>query len=272
MSLALKIIAGALSALAITSGTALAIPKSREFILNTVAPYSEVYVQQEDKNEELENQRSQICNEITNLQNQKTILEEGVEQLQNNSTADQQTIQTYLDQIDTLNRQIELLQNIRVDFDNSSITYRGSYSSIIYSIFDDNGIVQYQSSCDGTQYDGRYCFGDSIALEIDNYLSIIELMNKSLALSSNNYLSVYSAYQIVIGPYGIMWNYPNGQYSFTSDTVMDLKFTFNKLDISADDLRNSLDNSIQYSLVIDFSYNLNNDGLVSDITCNFKVS
>lgn len=54
MNLILKLFAGFLSSLAIIGGTALAIPQSREFIFNTVAPYSQVYEEQVNKNTELQ--------------------------------------------------------------------------------------------------------------------------------------------------------------------------------------------------------------------------
>src|SRR5574344_432785 len=53
MNLFFKICASALSTLAITTGVAFAIPATRNFILDSVAPYSRVYQQQEQENEEL---------------------------------------------------------------------------------------------------------------------------------------------------------------------------------------------------------------------------
>ena len=54
MNLFFKIGAGVLSTLAITAGIVTAIPASRNFILNSVAPYSEVYQQKEQENKELQ--------------------------------------------------------------------------------------------------------------------------------------------------------------------------------------------------------------------------
>lgn len=53
MNIFFKICAGALSTLALTAGVVLAIPPTRNFIFDAVAPYSQVYQEKEKENDEL---------------------------------------------------------------------------------------------------------------------------------------------------------------------------------------------------------------------------
>lgn len=272
MRLALKIVAAALSVLAIVTGIVFTIPQSRELVINTLAEKSKVYEEQVNLNQELESQKSMVSNELINLQNQKQTLENVIEILENDSTADKQLIQNYINEVEELNRQIQMFEGIRRDLDVGSITYTGSYLGIHYWIFDDYNQRLYQNYNSGTHYYEYYFIGETILSEIDRYLIETELMNKSLSLSTDTVLTGYNAYQIVIGPYGIMCDQYSFDYYFTNDAVMNLEFTFNDEIVSASDLKNSIGNHDQYMFKINYSFNLNADGLISSITCNFKVT
>lgn len=272
MKLVLKIAAIALSAIAIITGIVLSIPASRAFIVNTVAKNSKVYEEQINLNQELQSENTVVANEIVNLQNQKTELEEMIEIFENDSTVDKQTIQDYKDQVEQLNNQIQTLENIRADVNNGSITYWGSYNNITYCIFDDYDNIMYQTGDAGTHYNEYYYDGITVKDQIDYYVSVTELMNKSLTLNADNALYGYNVYQIVIGPYGIMWDQYNNEYRFAAGILMDLKFTLDDQDISIDDLRNVVEDFNPYILKVDYSYSLDNDGLISEIACNFKVT
>ena len=267
-----KICAGVLATIALITGIVLAIPQSRAIIYNTVAPHSSVYEQQQNQNQELQNQNTIVSNEIINLQNQKAALEDTIETMGNDSITDKQLIEDYINEVDELNRQIQMLQGIQANVNNGSIYYMGSYNAVMYWVFDDNDNAIYQNQNSGTHYYENYLAGETVISEIDRYLSESDLMNKSLTLNADTILYGYNVYQIVIGPYGIMWDQYSGEYRFAADTIMDLNFTFNNENISVDDLRNSIENYNQYIVVIDYSYSLNADGLISDITCNFKVT
>lgn len=267
-----KICAGVLATIALITGIVLAIPQSRAVIYNAVAPHSHVYEQQQIENEELENQNSIVSNEIVNLQNQKNALENAIEIMENDSTIDKQLIEDYINEVDELNRQIQMLQGIQANVSNGSIYYMGSYNGVMYWVFDDNDNAIYQNQNSGTHYYENYLVGETVISEIDRYLSEVDLMNKSLTLNADTILYGYNVYQIVIGPYGIMWDQYSGEYRFATDAVMNLEFTYNTGNISVDDLRSLIENYNQYILKIDYSFNLNADGLISDITCNFKVT
>mgnify|MGYP001011262569 CR=1 FL=1 len=92
-----KIFAGMLSTLAIIIGTTFAIPESREYVLNTLAPYSQVYEEQRNINEDLESE---------NLTNQGTIVETEealavAEQATNSLQGELLSVQTALTQLTT---------------------------------------------------------------------------------------------------------------------------------------------------------------------------
>lgn len=267
-----KLCAGVLSIIALITGTVLAIPQSRAIVYNAVAPYSNVYEQQQSENQELETQKNIISNEIVNLQNQKEALEDAIEILESDSTVDRQTIQDYMNEVDELNRQIQMFENITVDMNNGSITYMGSYDGIFYWVFDDNDMPIYQTQNAGTHYGDNQYMGEHLLSEIDYYLSEVVLMNKSLTLNYDNFLYGYNVYQIVIGPYGIMWDQYNVEHRFATNAVINLDFTFNTGNITADDLKTLIDNYSPYNVKTDYSFNLDGDGLISDVTCNFKVS
>ena len=72
MNIAWKISTCVLLAFMITFGIVLAIPNSRNFLLNSIAPYSEVYQQQEKENEEL--QESYINNLILLAETRTSLL------------------------------------------------------------------------------------------------------------------------------------------------------------------------------------------------------
>ena len=271
MRLILKIMAIALSAIAVISGVVFAIPVSRNLIVNSLASRSEVYEEQVNKNQELENQNTIVSNEIANLQNQKSELEELIEIFENDSTVDKQTIQDYKDEVEQLNNQIQMLENIRADVNNGSITYWGSYNNITYCIFDNYDNIMYQTGDAGNHKNEYYNEGITIKDQICYYVSVTELMNKSLTLNADSALYIYNTYQIVIGPYGTMWDQYGAEYRYAADTLMDLKFTLDDQDISMDDLRNTIQDFNQYMLKIDYSYSLNDDGLISSISCDFQV-
>lgn len=272
MRLALKIVAAALSVLAIVTGIVFTIPQSRELVINTLAEKSKVYEEQLSLNQELENQKSMVSNELVNLQNQKQTLENIIEILENDSTADKQLIQNYINEVEELNRQIQNLENIRVSVNNGSITYRGSYSGFHYWVFDDNDMPIYQNYNAGTHYGENQYMGEHLMYEIDHYVSEIASMQKSLSYTNDTILYSYNVYQIVIGPYGLMWDQHNVEHRFASDAVIDLEFIFNAGNINADDLKTLIDNYSHYNVKIDYSFDLNADGLISSITCNFKVT
>jgi len=92
-----KIFAGMLSTLAVIIGTTFAIPESREYVLNTLAPYSQVYEEQQNTNENLE---------IVNSTNLETIVEAEealavAEQATNSLQGELLSIQTALTQLTT---------------------------------------------------------------------------------------------------------------------------------------------------------------------------
>ena len=254
MKLVVKIAASALSAIAIITGIVLSIPGSRAFIVNTVAKNSKVYEEQINLNQELQSENTVVSNEIVNLQNQKTELEEMIEIFENDSTVDKQTIQDYKNQVEQLNNQIQTLNNNT------------------YCIFYDYDNIMYQTGDAGTHYNEYYYDGITVKDQIDYYVSVTELMNKSLSLNADNALFGYNVYQIVIGPYGIMWDQYNNEYRFANGILMELKITLDDQDISIDDLRNVVEDFNPYILKVDYSYSLDNDVLISEITCNFKVT
>lgn len=126
-----KVVAGVLSTLALATGTVMAIPESREFILNTIAPYSEVYEQQVDKNADLEsayNTNLETLNKtrdaLAKAEQQSLAFQTNLSTAQSNLLTAQNDLNTNISQLNVLqtnydNAQIQI-SNLQMSLDNAN--------------------------------------------------------------------------------------------------------------------------------------------------------
>lgn len=391
-----KIIAGVLSTLAVATGTVMAIPASREFVLDTLAPYSQVYEQQVDKTEELENAyninietlnrtrealanaqaeslscqtelntaKSALLSAQSDLENKTNLLETSqsdldsanveIQRLNNDltnlnqqytqlideynillSTNNQQEIDNlnmqiqdmqfqiddlnmqlsmaYSDRdmaqsevanlqmeidnlnqevmmrddqimmlndqlniqqmtIDELNAQISELENNQQQLDLGTITYMGNYAQITFHTFDENGNVTGGLSSDGTQGDAHNYLGADLLNEIEQYIQNKNNFNQTIINNPNEFfLQVIDKNLIDLNYFASCWHTPHEQYNYASNASMDIQFTFCDEIISASDLINNIDTTLPYNVLIDYSYTLDENSLITNITCNFYV-
>ena len=391
-----KIVAGVLSTLAVATGTVMAIPASREFVLDTLAPYSQVYEQQVDKTQELENAyninletlnrtREALANEqaeslscqtelntaksallsaqsdlenktnllvisqtdldsanveIQRLNNDLTNLNQQYTQLMDEyymllSTNNQQEIDNlnmriqdmqfqiddlsmqlsmaYSDRdmaqsevanlqmeidrlnndimmrddqimmlndqlnmqqitIDELNAQISELENNQQQLDLGTITYMGNYAQITFHTFDENGNISGVLSSEGTQGDAHNYIGADLINEIEQYIKNKNNFNQTIINNSNEFfMQVIEKNMIDLKYVASCWHTPHEQYSYASNASMDIQFTFCNEIISGSDLVNNIDTSLPYNVLIDYSYTLDENSFITNITCNFDV-
>lgn len=136
MNIAWKISTCVLLAFMITFGIVLAIPNSRNFLLNSIAPYSEVYQQQEKENEELQESyinnlillaetRTSLLNaefKAISYQNEVGVLQSNLLNTQNNLNLALSQKSSIENTLNDTNRNLadmtQELSNMRVDFDN----------------------------------------------------------------------------------------------------------------------------------------------------------
>lgn len=391
-----KLCAGFLSSLAIVTGVAFAIPDSREFILNTVAPYSEVYEQQQDKTNELENaytenletldityealqnaeqQLASFQNQLTATQtelstattNLNTINDElntvqtnfdnatvvinqlnadisslnaQYTQLQDDynqalTNGDQQIIDALTIQIESLQLQLDSLYmqiddvwmqrndlemqlydyQMQVDmlyndimmrdsemmelqeqlnnqqtiidqlneqiassvittkyFDECTIEYRRSFVGLVYSVFGTNNTPLYQIVDYGTAGIEQFESGANIPNKLMYYKNIVESTNATIELNKGITLHLYDQYCIIFGNNGFDIKNPATMYLYADGAVVNEKYFYDNIEMTESDFLNNIESSADYKMLIEFVYTLDNNSLVSSVTCNYKVA
>lgn len=392
----LRLIAGFLSSLAIVTGMVFAIPESRGFILNTVAPYSEVYEQQLDKTNEFENaftenleildatcealqnaeqQLADFQNQLidaqtelltattnlndlsdelntvqTNLNNATIIINQlnadisslnaQYAQLQDDynqalANGDQQTIDDLTVQIDSLQQHIDSLyiqiddvwtqrndlemqlydyqmqmdmlyndimmrdsemmelqeqlsnQQIIIDqlneqiassvittkyFEECTIEYRRSFVGLVYSVFGTNNTPLYQIVDYGTAGIEQFEIGANIPNKLMYYKDIVEATNTTIELNKWITLNLYDRYDVIFGDNAFEINNSATRYSYADGAVVNEKYFYDNIEMTESDFLNNIESSADYKMLIEFVYTLDNNSLVSSVTCNYKVA
>lgn len=122
-----KVVAGVLSTLALATGTAMAIPESREFLLNTIAPYSQVYEEQKDKTQELENANNTNLETLNKTREALSKAEQQSLTYQTNLSTAQSSLLSAKSELDTNISQLNVLQT---NYDNAQIQISNLQNSL----------------------------------------------------------------------------------------------------------------------------------------------
>ncbi|MEG1751940.1 MAG: leucine-rich repeat protein [Clostridia bacterium] len=198
MNLFFKICASALSTLAIAIGVAFAIPVTRNFILDSVAPYSDVYKEQEKANKELNKSylnnlvlltetRTSLINaefKAISYKNEVGVLQSNLLTSQNNLSLalNQKTsIQNSLDEANkNLTQMSAELEKLRSDYRNLNIeldTLVGNQSTDAAKIADLNKRIE-DITAEISRLD---CLVDSLNISITTYETKLAEYEKQIA-------------------------------------------------------------------------------------------